>query len=274
MAQKKIHILWADSRTVDILLEENPVADFYYSCVRHLRHINLQFNARQNPLYAQQVPREDRISELVEESRLVGLDIDVDKLGSQPYLNYLHAVYFDAARKPNFDPRWLTVHNNIHLLEEHDGNSRVFPSLWFDFESAAGPLIKKFNREYLKYSTTQTRAGMCSIRERELGKNPDLYRRHKEPEDIRVLCEQSKPWIDLKPVMNITIEDYNGLHNFNEDEFNQWFAPYREQWCKHWGITDWTPTEMYAAIPIGYVENLTQLTDCFAKLDYPIRLTI
>ena len=274
MAKKKIHIVWRNGTTIDIQLEDNPAADFYYNCVRHLQHVDLEFDARKNPLYAQQTSEESVITDLLTAAAKVNLPIDESKLKDQTYLNTLHVQYFKHAEQVKFDNEWLRVHDCIHLLEEFIGNSLTRTNLWFDYEGKAGPLIKPFDRSYLKYATTDIKAGTCFLREHELGKNPELYRQHGEPLDIETICSQSKPWVFLKPVLNIALQDSDNYKNFDEAEFNNWFAPVRDAWCKHWSVPDWTPREIFSGIPIGTVDQLSELTEKFANLDYPQRLTL
>ena len=274
MADKKIHIVWSNGRTIDILLEKNPVADYYYNCVKHLRHVDLKFDQRGNPFYIEHLDHNTVIENLLTDAKQVGLEIDVDRLTDQIYLNQLHSQYFEVAQNIVIDPRWYAIHDVVHLIESFNGNSPTYRNIWFDYMDRAGPLIKPFDRSWLKYTTTEFSKGMCSIREHELGKNLCLYRQHNEPMDINVICRQSPPWVWIKPVLDITVKDYNNYKEFNEEEFNNWFEPFRESWCAHWNAPDWTPQEIFSAIPVGHVEDINQLIECFRNLDYPQRLAL
>ena len=277
MSQKKIHIVWANGRTIDILLENNPVAEYYYKCVKHLQHVNLTFNPRKNPSCFQKLLIDDVKNQLVTIANQVGLIVDYTQLDNQKYLNDLHEIYFNHAKLPKCNPTWLIVHDTMHLLEDLRNNGTPRHSIWFDYENAAGPLIKKFDRTLLQYATTDLTAGMCFIREHELGKNPVLYKQHNEPNDLITLCKQSKPWLFLKPVMSVMFENNDGYKNFQtnqEQEFNQWFAPYQEKWCAHWGISNWTPREIFAGIPIGHINELETFLECFINQDYPHMLAL
>lgn len=271
---KKIHIVWANGRTIDIQLEHNPVAEYYYNCIKHLQHVDLEFDARKNPLYSQQTSQESIIQDLLTCANDVNLVIDQSRLADQTYLNELHVQYFDNAQQVKFDTQWLRVHDCIHLLEDLLGNGMIRTNIWFDYEDKAGPLIRPFDRSYLKYATTNITAGMCFLREHELGKNPALYQQHGEPLDIETICTQSKPWVLLKPVLNIALQDSDNYKNFDEVAFNNWFAPVRDAWCTHWSVLDWSPKEIFSGIPIGTVNNLPELAECFTRLDYPQRLAL
>ena len=277
MAQKKIHIVWQNGRTIDICLENNSAAEFYYRCIKHLQHVHLNFNARQNPLHAKQLTLDEVKNQLLVATKQVGLDVDISQFDNQAYLNKLHKIYFDQIQLPKCDSTWSNVHDAVHLLEEFNHNGSYRHSIWFDYEQAAGPLVKKFDRTLLQYATTDLTLGMCSLRERELGKNPWIYKQHNESSNPIVMYEQSKPWVFLKPSMDVCIENIDAYKNFQEtqeQEFNEWFSTYRAGWCAHWKIPDWTPQEMFVSIPIGHIDDINQLIDCFSNLDYPQRLAL
>jgi hypothetical protein len=274
MTQQKIHIVWPDQRTIDIALLDNPVSEYLISCVKHLQHIDLQFDARKNPLQAEKTNLDTVIDELLNCSNKVNLEVDSDMLTDQNYLNQLHAIYFKNAEHGDFDSNWLRIHDCIHLIENFIGNGLTRSSIWFDYENKAGPLIKPFDRAWLKFATTDIVPGMCYIREHELGKNPALYYQHQEPLDLKTVCAQSKPWVWMKPVLSIAIRACGNYSCFNESEFTQWFAPVQDAWCQHWQVLDWTPKEIFSVIPVGHVNNLSMLIDCFENLDYPKKLTL
>jgi hypothetical protein len=117
---------------------------------------------------------------------------------------------------------------------------------------------------------------MCFLREHELGKNPVLYWRHSEPADATV-NSQSKPWVWLKPVLDIGIvhvDNYKVYQDSDADQFESWFAPLKDKWIKHWSVPDWTPKEIFSVLPIGQIDRVDELVDCFASQDYPIRLAL
>jgi hypothetical protein len=271
MTQKKIHIVWADGRTIDIKMESNPAADYYYSCIKHLQHVDLKFDLRQNPLHVEQMSRQELKDNLLSLAKLVDLAVDPQQLDNQEYLNNLHAEYVTAVDRPVYNPAWFKVHSAIHILEPE-----TLPrhSVWFDYEEKSGPLVKPFDREWLKYAVTEITPGMCSIREHELGKSLSVYKMNNEPLEIKTMCALSKPWLWFRPVLDVAYTYQDTYADFQEDEFNQWFAPFRKQWCQHWGIPDWHPREMTSAIPVGYTDDYAILAECFRKLDYPKRIRL
>ena len=273
MLKNKLKIVWKDGLSIDITMEKNPVADYYYKCIHYLKHVELQFGARENPCHPMLSTPDVIVDTMIQSSKKVGLIIDSDQLKNQDYLNYLHGLYFDAVNKSQWDTTWLQVHDCIHLLEVINGDMPQHKDIWIDYQHKAGPLIKPFERKYLKYATTDADPGMCYIEEHELGKSPLNYQRTREINDIDTMCQTVKPWVNLKPVLNIQIIKSPGTSTFDEEAFNQWFSPYKNKWCEHWQISDWQPWEMFAKIPVGYIDDVALLVERFTNLNYPSRIT-
>ena len=45
-----------------------------------------------------------------------------------------------------------------------------------------------------------------------------------------------------------------------QSKFETWFAPYKQKWCDHWGIPNWTITQMRGGIKVGTIDNVALLT--------------
>lgn len=274
MPQRTLKILWPDSSSIDIILEDNPVADFYYDCMRRLQHLELFFGPRENPYDPLLFDRALAQQELVKRFSEFGIEIDSKQFENQSYLNYLHDVYFAECK--NGDSlhylKWTHVHDLIHLQEVHNGHRHDFPNIQFNYRNLAGPLYKPFNREYLKYSVVKTEVGMCYLTEQELGKSPWLYWQDNENGTQEHFNTRSKPWVNLIPTMHIVKESLP-IRTVS-DEFLKWFSQYQEGWCKHWNITGWQPVEMFAKIPIGRVTNIDSLVEKFQNNNLPIKITL
>lgn len=271
MSAKKIHIIWKTGRVIDIILENNPVADHYYRCIKHLQHIDLPFSPRQNPLHVQQ--KNEVVTSLISASSMVGVKVDVDLLTSQDYLNKLHTDYFNNVYSST---HWYAFHDCIHILEDIN-NQKIRPTIWFDYGEKAGFLVKPFDRGYLKYATVDVGAGTCVLREHELGKTLFKYYIDNEPSDIDSICQVAKPWVYFKPTLQINYGNsvnYKTFCESNEDGFTKWFAPYKLAWSKYYNISDWTPRELFSVIPIGHIQQLDEFIKCFTNLDYPYRLAL
>jgi len=268
----EVYITWSDGLKVPVKLFDNPVAHYYHGCIKHLRHVDLRFGARENPYESDAQSRQELI-ELLLDCRLASAEeINPDLLHDQQYLNRLHDIYVSQFSQNPEDATWLKAHDIIHLLEDKNKNNRSHTDVWFDYGPAAGPLIKPFDRSFLEYAQTTTYPGLCFLHQHELGKTPYQYFCDREPADLRRICELAKPWIWLKPVMHIDLDGM--VKPKNIDGFNQWFEPFKNDWCQHWNQTGWQPWEMSAIIPIGVVDDVQVLESRFQNLTYPKRITL
>lgn len=268
---RRLHIVWPNDQTVTVYLENNPVADYYYNCIKHLQHVPLSFNQRSNSLL--KVDMQELINQIQELAINLGTDINCTKLEEQKYLNFLHDIYFQHAKEKVFDPQWLKFHDCIHLIEECIKSRARHTQIWFDFQEKSGVFVKSLDRSWLKkYSITKVTPGDCVTQEHELGKNLFLYKNDKEPQDIETMKQLAKPWYNLRPILDIELVEKDSYQKFvdtEEEEFLTWFEPYRDNWCTHWGITDWQPREMFAKIPLGRIEDLNTVVENFSQGYYP-----
>lgn len=279
MTEKKLSIRWQDGRFVDIHLLDNPVADYYYKCIKYLQHVDLKFNVRKNPLHPLRHDLNLLLEQLLLSANRVAIDIDPDKLLDQEYLNYLHTLFFASTDgRGSNDPNWLEFHDLIHTIEQvRDKEDQG--SIWADYEHMAGPLVKPFDRDWLKYAVPVAPAGTCFIQARELGKNVWRYIADNEPNDIDVMCKLLKTWVDLKPVLDIAVTDldrstkYNHILTNYPEQFNYWLEHFQKPWAEYWGISNWKPIEESAALPVGHVKDIETLITAFKNEDYPTRIT-
>jgi hypothetical protein len=219
------------------------------------------------------------LEQLIASACELDIDVDTNKLLDQPYLNYLHTIYFNSTDgQGSNDPKWLAFHDLIHSLEQVR-DSEEQDSIWVDYEHLAGPLIQSFNRDWLKYSTPKTLIGTCYIKPHELGKDIWKYIRDNEPADIDVMCNLMKPWINMKPVMSISVLDLDRVKNQKyfltryKQQFDHWLANFQKPWTEYWKITNWSLNNESAALPIGQVDDIDLLIKCFKNEDYPTRIT-
>lgn len=270
---KMFYIVWPDF-DARVVLNANPAAEYYYSCAKHLQHLTLDFNERSNGLLELDF---DNLSNKIKSlGSQLHINVQVNQLKDQAYLNLLHTKYFDNVRQlKDFDRRWLMFHDYIHLLEDVNNKESRSGSVWFDFLEKAGPLIKPFDRSWLnKFGTNDVERGMCIMQERELGKNPWKYMKDKESDD---LLETSKPWMHLRPAFNIITKTQNRskfVDVSDREQFLEWFKPNQKKWCEHWNINDWNPEEMFMAIPIGTIEQIDEVEYRFKTQKYPIKISL
>lgn len=273
LVSPQLKICWRDGTKIGIELENNPVADIYARCMKNLQHLDLYFSPRENPF--------DLVFQDCNKSRhtLVRLfaghniNVDINRLNEQHYLNHLHDIYFQNCNLGNKEQylAWTHVHDYIHIQEIINGTHSKGASVIFNYRNLAGPLYRKFERHWLDYARVCFEPGTVFLREQELGKNPLTYFKDNEPRDIDVMKRISKPWINLIPTANVAIKNIE--YRDPPADFLQWFdGSFREQWCQHWGCLDWQPWEMFAGIPIGHVLDLDTFLNKFHQGDLPIRI--
>lgn len=267
MSEKKLIISWSSGNFVELNLLENPLSDYYYRCITRLKNIELQFGPRENPL--DESYTENSLAEnLVNNFKKLGFSVDFQKLKAQEYLNELHDLYFNNFNKDKDHKKWLEIHDLIHLLEKNNEDRNC---IWVDYKELAGPLIKKFDRKFLKYATTAIKKGYCYFSAHELGKDPYKYWQDGETNDLKNICQLSKPWLFLRPLLDIGIKDYE-TKKYSDPNFLIWFEEFKDGWCEHWGLEEWQPWELAARIPVGYITDIDYLIDRFANNDYPNKI--
>jgi hypothetical protein len=275
LVSSQLTICWRDGTKVGIALEDNPVADIYARCMKNLQHLDLYFSPRENPFDS--VFKDDKKSRytLVRLFSDQNINVDIDRLDEQDYLNYLHDIYFQNCNLGNQEQylAWTHVHDCIHIQEVLNGTRDKGGSVVFNYRNLAGPLYRTFDRQWLEYARVSFEPGTVFLREQELGKNPLIYFKDGEPRDIDTMKRISKPWVNLIPTANLAIKKIE--YQDAPADFLQWFdGPLREQWCQHWACQDWQPWEISAGIPIGHVSDLITLCDKFHQGDLPIRIIL
>jgi len=273
MSEKKLKIVWADGLIIDLKLADNPVTEFYYSCIRRLQHLDLFFGPRETPFHPMISDRDQTQKLLKTQLSEMNVDVDVSKLHDQCYLNYLHDIYLQQCSTSDRlgYAQWTHIHDTIHLLETQNNHRNHLSTVMFNYRNNAGLLYKKFDRSYLKYATQSVEPGTCFLTEQELGKNPLTYYQDQEPNDIDTVCRISKPWVNLIPTLNVATEHTSSVAI--PDNFVSWFETYKDRWCDHWKITNWSPAEIGAKIPVGHITNFAEFLERFRANVYPIRIT-
>lgn len=269
-----------DVAQFNVKLYNNPIADFVYNCFYHLQHFELNFNLYDNPYAEERLNLQNLRETFVHIANKLDIGIDQQKLQDQNYLNYLHSQYEQVYSTTTAHPQdkiknlWLTFHECIHLLEytKIPNRSKIFR---IDFRNLNAKLNTPFQRQFYNYGTTQVRAGQCYVEWCELGKKPYVYFENNEPKELDRFCELAKPWVELKPIMLIALEDKNFMNAFRRpNDFDIWFKDLREPWCKHWRINDWTVNEMFTVIPIGELHDIDSFHQLLANHHVPKKIKV
>lgn len=266
-----LELVWADQYTAVIEMEDNPVSRYVVRCVKHLQHLPLMFNYRDNPLIVKDLASINGI--ILHTAQQMGMHIREDQLGDQGYINQLHDVYMLSYSQTN-DPRWMPFHDALHSIEDAKHQDRK--SIWVDYKDRAGPLIRVFDRSLLQYCSATVGVGDCGVGMHELGKTFWTYYQSQEPNNIERICAVVKPWQFLKPVLSVFYKSCNeqtGPYHSNAG-FRDWVDEVSTAWCKHWGIRDWSPAEISAFLIIGHLPEIAVVQQRFAVGDTPVRLRL
>lgn len=266
-----LELVWSDGYRATVEMLDNPVSRHMVGCVKHLQHLQLDFNHRDNPLARCDQQQLRRQLEAV--GQRLSVPVDPTKLGEQPYLNELHDHYLKSyAQDPRSD--WMLFHDALHSMEDRRHNNRTH--IYVDYKDRAGPLVQSLDRSWLQYATTGATAGDCSVGPHELGKSFWHYYRDRDRGTTKHICEAVTPWLYLRPVLDICYQTpaQQITHYESDPEFRAWVDGVAPAWRQHWGITDWSPTEMESRIQIGRVQDIDTVAQRFAGGHTPDRLRL
>ena len=260
-----MQILFENGVRTPIELTDSPIQDTILGIYKHLQHVPIPYYDWDSSLYLDNITHEELITRVIECGRSVGIQVDPDKAMGQHYINELHKIYehnYDGSNK------WLLFHENLHLLEECDYR---YPGkcIIINYREKAGMLERPFNMDWIKYGTTKVRTGDVFIGWAELGKTPYEYWRTGEPNDIARICEFAKPWVKLKLRLSIVTQDADMIADKQIDEFNEWWSQYKDEWCHHWNIPDWTVNNMYSPLVFGHINQLDTVVNLLEQKIYP-----
>lgn len=258
---KKLKLVYDNVDPLVIDLLDNEVAEIIYKQFKHLQHVPIPQYAGDNPFNTNMIDWEWLSTAAIAFGFEMGISIDSSRLTEQAYLNDLHQQYeqrFPVDRNTD----WHKFHEIIHA-HEHLANNTKSPDFVIVYNNIGGPLQCEFHRQWLKqFGTVNIDSGSCYVSWSELGKHPTAYWKNKEPDSINRICELAKPWLTLRPKFHIALTDRIDMPTVEVIEsFSNWFAPYKDAWCEHWGLTDWTLEEMFQVIKIGTIDNVSILID-------------
>ena len=264
---KKLKLVFTDDSDLIINLNNSITASKLANMSKHLQRIPVRFTNYDNPFsYTLAIS----VQQLIENANFLNITIDPCQLENQVYLNSLHKIY---EKQYDGDPRWLEFHEAIHMIEQV-GSSAV-PPMGISYGAAAGLLNVDYSYQELQTCQSTFAPGDCFVFFSELGKSPYSYWNDNEPNDYNRLVELSKPMIRLHFRMLIALTEINRLPSEkNQSEFDIWFAPYKKKWCDHWGIPNWTITQMVGGISVGTIDNVDLLAKKLKNNITPTRLLL
>jgi len=267
-----MQIVFSNGETVDLLMNQTPVASVYQKIYKHLQNVTIPFRDWDSPFYFYNHSLQQMVGKLAMYAEKVNVSIDQQRCLAQDqhYLNSIHEIY---EKNYNGDPAWLDFHEHIHLCEqEYTYKLKIFR---IDYREKSGLLEKPFDYEWLENATTKIKAGDVFISWNELGKTPYTYWYHNEPNDITRMRELIKPWVRLIPKIFIALEDKDLEKDCTKLlEFESWWAQYSEKLCQYWNIPSWTSNDMFKCLILGKVVDIGTFITLLKNNVTPIRVIL
>jgi Txe/YoeB family toxin of Txe-Axe toxin-antitoxin module len=260
-------LLFSNNETVELSIDDSALGQTYQKIYKHLSRAPLNFREWYNPYYQDDITYPELVSCLAFYAEKVGVTVDQEivLVNDQSYFNSLHKIYETSY---NGDSAWLDFHEHIHMCERHHRRSIRF--LLIDYREKAGPLERKFDPAWLEKSTTKICAGDAFVQWSELGKNPYEYWQNNESNNVERMCRLIKPWLILRPKINIALDDIDTMANKQISEFESWWNQYREAWSRHWNVPLWTTEQILSYTVIGRVPDIADLKSKLKNRTLPI----
>jgi hypothetical protein len=265
---KKLNLVFSNHSSLIINLNDSITAAKLADMSKHLQRIPLRFCNYDNPFsYTPTII----IKQLLENANLLNINIDQTRLNDQLYLNTLHEIY---ERSYNGDKIWLEFHESLHMIEAVN-SGKVLPAVELGYREQAGHLVKKYSYEELLTCQSTFVAGDCFVSFSELGKTPYTYWQDGEPDDINRLIQLAKPMVRLNFKISIALTDIDRtVCQQDQLEFDNWFNPYKNDWCNHWSLPDWSISQMRGVIKVGEISDVGILIDNLKNNNKPTKLIL
>ena len=242
----------SDGSNLGIDLADTKAGTALQALLKHLRHIPIPFDPTLDNPYG--ISLGTTRWNLVKCAKNVGLDLDVDRLEDQRYLNHLHEVY---EKNYDGDRRWLPFHENIHAYELLMLGIR--PDIaWVDWKELAGRMEQPVAPELWSHMVSEIHAGDVFVAYAELGKPLYTYWRDGEPDDIQRMATLAAPWRSFKPRIGIALADRQ-LHPDDWDDFVEWFTPREQQYWQQLGLEPRPIEHQQCVLPVGNMPSWQEL---------------
>jgi len=263
---KKLKLVFADDSSLIISLNNNITANKLADMSKHLQRLPLRFCNYDNP-FAHTFEIIDK--QLLENANLLNITVDQNRLNDQLYLNVLHEIYENGY---DGNKIWLEFHESIHMREnKNSGNPPAGCHL--DYRELSGVLAKEYSYEELLTCQLTFNPGDCFVSFNELGKTPYAYWHDGEPNDINRLVQLAKPFIRLIFKISIALVNIDrSPSQQKQTEFDNWFNLYKNDWCKHWSLPDWTISQMQGGIKVGEINNVDILINNLKNNNKPTKI--
>jgi len=270
-----MQIIFSNGDTVDLILNQTPIAAIYQKIYKHLQHVTVPFQDWDNPFYFRNYSLPQLVNKLSMYGEKVNVPIDQKRCltQDQDYFNALHVVYENNWNKGS---AWSDFHRHLHMCEKnHDTETVMQKTMKIDYNEKSGFLEKPFDRQWLKDATSKISAGDAFVCWQELGKTPYMYWLDNEPNDLVRMRQVIQPWAKLRPNIFVALEDIDLQKNPKElRKFDSWWAQYSQQLCEYWNMPSWTSDDMSKCLILGEVSNIDTVLTLLKNNAKPIQVLL
>lgn len=269
-----MHLKFSDQSSIELAMLDNTMSREYLRIYKHLAAVPIPFRPWENPYFLDNLTYRELVDQLVLLGKPVSVEVDRYRClnRDQEYFNYVHKIYENSY---NGNPDWLEFHAHIHMCEYYFDTSKDRDNfVILDYKEKSGPLSKPVTDEWRLNTIIEIKTGDIFVGQAELGKTPYRYWQDNEANDIKRMCELAKPWITLKPNIYIALKDFNRLDNLKVEEFQLWWEPYRTQWEQHWGLSNWTISNMFGVSLIGKTNQAELVKQKLKSNILPVKVSL
>jgi hypothetical protein len=267
-----MQIVFSNGNTVDLILNQTPVAAIYQKIYKHLQHVTVPFQDWDSPFYFRNHSLTQLVTKLIMYAQKVNVPIDPQRCLAQDqnYFNALHVIYENNS---DSGPDWAAFHRHLHMCEKnHDTETVMQRTMKIDYNEKSGLLEKPFDQQWLNDASSKISAGDAFACWQELGKTPYTYWHDNEPNDIERMRQVIRPWVKLKPNIFVALEDIDMQKD--SVEFEQWWAQHSQQLCEYWNIPSWTVEDMSKCLVLGKVSDINSVTTLLKNNVRPIQVLL
>lgn len=267
-----IKVILDNNNEYIIHLNDSPLRNKITKALKHLQHVKLPHTLFDNKvLYSYN----NSVGQLKKYAHILGVNLEIEKINEQSYLNYLHSIYEEKySSDERNNPDWLFYHEAVHMVEMTQGDVKLKKSLLFDYKNLAGHLNTEYSFNELQNFTLANQPGDLVIEFNELGKTPLKYWKDNEPDNLARFCQLAKPLIRFNFSLKLYLEEHSASTAQETEEFLIWFEKYKKPWCKYWNIPDWSLEQIAGSIKVGYCKDWDKILNELANGAKPVYLKL
>jgi hypothetical protein len=88
------------------------------------------------------------------------------------------------------------------------------------------------------------------------------------------MCQLAKPWLKLRPRIQVALEDIDTLTNIQCNSFASWWKKYHDEWTAHWNIQKWDIDNIFGVCVFGKITQTDLLKMNLKNNLFPRRIAL